>query len=418
MTKRIVATVLTALVGIVAPIVLMMLPQFGETIADAGWFAALPFVLMAVSCILAICFRQTRVSALALVWLGITARGVQHFGGALPEHAKGDFVLLVSYLLPVLSVSLFLLAERRVLSARGIVRFYGALVALGVLYWLPGLKGFHAWILSSPTWIVGLYRPEILNLSLLLGVILLAAVNVLLWVDRPESPALGRMLTALLVVGLASVNAAATCWPDVGGLTVFRTMSLSAGCLLVWTVLDGAWRHAYVDELTQLPGRRPMRHHFASLGDDYSLAVVDIDHFKKVNDQYGHDVGDQVLRFVAAVIRSVRGGTAYRFGGEEFVIVFGRRSAEDSRERIDALRQQIEDRPFSLRDVSRPERKPRKKEARAAGNAKQLKITVSGGVAWPTDEDYYPDEVLGLADKALYRAKRGGRNKVCAAGKR
>ncbi len=412
------ATVVTAVVGIVAPIVLMLLPQFDISISAAGWFAALPFVLMAVSCVLAICFRQTRVAAMALVWLGIAARGVQHFGGARPEWALGSFVLVVSFLLPLLSVCLFLMAERRVLSARGIVRFYGALVALGLLYWLPGLTVFHAFVLSSPTWMVGGYRPEFMNLSLLLAVALLAAINVMLWVDRPESPALGRMFTALLVVGLAAVNASMTCWPDVGALAVFRSMSLSAGCLLVWTVLDGAWRHAYVDELTQLPGRRPMRHHFASLGDDYALAVIDIDHFKKVNDQYGHDVGDQVLRFVAGAIRSVRGGTAYRFGGEEFVVVFGRRSADDGPERVDALRQQIMDRPFALRDVSRPESKPRKQQVRSEGKTKQLKVTVSAGVAWPTDDDFYPDDVLGLADKALYRAKRGGRNKVCVAGKR
>ncbi len=418
MMKRILATVVTAVVGIVAPVVLMLLPQFEASIAESGWFAALPFVLMAVSCVLAICFRQTRVSALALVWLGIAARGVQHFGGALPEWALGDFVLVVSFLLPLLSVCLFLMAERRALSARGIVRFYGALVALGILCWLPGLTVFHATVVSSPAWMVGLYRPGILNLSLLLGVALLAAINVLLWVDRPESPALGRMFTAILVVGLAAVNASMTCWPDVGALVVFRSMCLSAGCLLVWTVLDGAWRHAYVDELTQLPGRRPMRHHFASLGDDYALAVIDIDHFKRVNDKYGHDVGDQVLRFVAGAIRAVRGGTAYRFGGEEFVVVFGRPSADDCRERVDALRQQIAERPFSLRDVSRPERKPRKQKVRADSKADQLKVTVSAGVAWPTDDDFYPDDVLGLADKALYRAKRGGRNKVCAAGQK
>jgi len=244
MIKRIVATLLTAIAGIAAPVVLMLLPQFEPSISEAGWFAALPFVLIIVSCILAVCFRQTRVSALGLVWLGIAARGVQHFGGALPEHALGDFVLVASFVLPVLSACLFLLAERRALSARGIVRFYGALVTLGILYWLPGLRGFHACVLSCPTWMVGTYRPEVLNLSLLLGVVLLASINLLLWVERPESPSLGRMFTALLVVGLAAVNAPMSCWPDVGSLVVFRTMCLSAGCLLVWTVLDGAWRHA------------------------------------------------------------------------------------------------------------------------------------------------------------------------------
>ncbi len=183
----------------------------------------------------------------------------------------------------------------------------------------------------------------------------------------------------------------------------------------MWAVLDGAWRHALVDELTQLPGRRPMRHHFASLGNNYALAVVDVDHFKRVNDRFGHDVGDQVLRFVAASIRAVRGGTAYRFGGEEFVIVFGGRRADESEELVEVLRQRIEERKFTLRDAARPERKPRRKQTRAGGSAKALKVTVSIGVARPTDECPDPDEVLGLADKALYRAKRGGRNRIFAA---
>jgi hypothetical protein len=82
------------------------------------------------------------------------ARGVQHFGGALPEHALGDFVLVVSVLMPVLSVCLFLMAERRALSTRGIVRFYIAFCAVGILYWLPGLSSFHSWVLSLPRWMV------------------------------------------------------------------------------------------------------------------------------------------------------------------------------------------------------------------------------------------------------------------------
>ncbi|MBT3193931.1 MAG: hypothetical protein HN341_15410, partial [Verrucomicrobia bacterium] len=94
MIKRTAATVAISVVALVAPVILMVSPTFAPAIAEAGWFAALPFVLMGVSCVLAICFRQTRISALALVWFGFTARGVQHFGGALPERAVGDFVLV------------------------------------------------------------------------------------------------------------------------------------------------------------------------------------------------------------------------------------------------------------------------------------------------------------------------------------
>ena len=415
--KRLLAVFATAVLGLAAPVLLMKSARFDAEICQAGWFAALPFVLMAVSAALAVCFRQTRVAVLALVWLGISLRGVQHFGGGLPQWALGDFVLVATVLLPCLSLCLFLMQERRVLSARGIVRFYLALVVVGILYWLPGVSAFHERVLSLPTWLAGTYAPEKLNIAPIVWLGLLMVGGVMFAVERPESPSMGRMFTALMVVGMAALNAPMTCWPDVGQVAVFRCLCLSAGLLLVWTVLDGAWRHAYDDELTRLPGRRPMRHHFASLGSDYALAVIDIDHFKRVNDSYGHDVGDQVLRFVAGEIRAIRGGTAYRFGGEEFVVVFGRRYAEQSEEILNGLLERIADRPFALRDIARPERKPKKSSGakKKAGGDKVLKVTVSAGVAWPTDDEPYPDEVLGLADKALYKAKKGGRNRVCAA---
>lgn len=405
----------TVMVGLVAPIVLMLSPPFETSIAPSGWFAVLPLVLMVVGGVLAICFRQTRVSAFALVWLGVTARGGQHFGGALPEWALGDFVLVVSALLPLLALSLFLMEERRAFSTRGSVRFYVALSVLALFCWLPGLGSFHSWVCSLPVWLVGTYERAGFNLAPIAAALLITVSAVLLWVDRPESPTLGRMFVALLVVGVGAMNAPMACWGRVEALTVFRAMCLSGGMLLVWTVLDGAWRHAYVDELTQLPGRRPMRHHFASLGGDYAIAIVDIDHFKRINDRYGHDIGDQVLRFVSGSIRAVRGGAAYRFGGEEFVVVFGRRWAEGARDIADALRQQIAQHPFRLRDVDRPEHKPRKRNAGSGGKGVDIKVAVSVGVAWPTNDALAPDDVLGLADKALYRAKRGGRNKVCTA---
>jgi GGDEF domain-containing protein len=408
------ATVVMVVVGIAAPIILMVSPQFSPDVVGAGWFAALPSVLMGASFILGIMFRQTRISALSLIWLGLTARGSQHFGGALPDAAAGDFVFVASLLLPVLSICLFLMAERRAFSARGIVRFYLALASLGVLYWLPGLERFHEFVISLPPWLVGAYAPEAFNLAPVSGVLLLAAAGAMLSLERPESPALGYMFTALLVVGVVTLNAPMSAWP--GGdstLTVYRCMCLAVGGLLLWCVLDGAWRHAYVDELTQMPGRRPMNHHFASLGRDYALAVVDLDRFKRVNDKYGHDVGDQVLRFVAGSIRSVKRATAYRFGGEEFVVVFAGRAAEDSYEIMESLRKQIAKRPFLLRDASRPKRRPKPRQVRSKRKEVQLKLTVSIGVASSTDSEQEPDVILGLADKALYRAKRSGRNRVC-----
>src|SRR5574337_1732182 len=80
---------------------------------------------------------------------------------------------------------------------------------------------------------------------------------------------------------------------------------------------------AYHDELTRLPGRRAFNQALAKAGDRYSVAVVDVDHFKSFNDSFGHDAGDQVLRMVAGHLARVGGGgTAYRCGGEEFALFF------------------------------------------------------------------------------------------------
>ena len=96
------------------------------------------------------------------------------------------------------------------------------------------------------------------------------------------------------------------------------------------SIIENSYLLAYHDELTTLPSRRAFNDALLRLQDPYSIAVVDIDHFKRFNDTYGHDTGDQVLRLVAAGLSRVTGGgQAYRCGGEEFKILFpGKTTAE------------------------------------------------------------------------------------------
>src|SRR4029077_7824091 len=79
---------------------------------------------------------------------------------------------------------------------------------------------------------------------------------------------------------------------------------------------------AFVDALTGLPNRRALDEALARLSGDYALAMVDVDHFKQFNDTHGHDAGDRVLRSVAQQLRATRGGQAFRYGGEEFCLLF------------------------------------------------------------------------------------------------
>jgi len=190
-----------------------------------------------------------------------------------------------------------------------------------------------------------------------------------------------------------------------------------AGVVLIVAVAQESYRLAFIDELTGLPGRRALMHDLQTLTGTYTVAMLDVDHFKKFNDTYGHDVGDQVLKLVAArMMRVTGGGRAFRYGGEEFTVLFPRKTAKDAVAHLDKLRQAIAASSFTLRAEDRPKDKPTGPKAKAAAKQKaqaqdRVSVTISIGAAERTDGQK-PDETLKAADEALYRAKDGGRNRV------
>jgi diguanylate cyclase (GGDEF)-like protein len=201
----------------------------------------------------------------------------------------------------------------------------------------------------------------------------------------------------------------------------------TAAFILAVSMVETSYLLAYHDELTTLPSRRAFHEALLRLAPPYSIAMVDIDHFKRCNDTYGHDTGDQVLRLVASKLARVTGGgQAYRCGGEEFAIVFPGKTTKDVVEHLEQLRAAIEASSFRLRGNDRrqelrgPDR--RNLRARSKGNAirqltqaakpSEISVTASIGVANSTQQNLSPDEVVNAADKALYRAKETGRNRV------
>jgi diguanylate cyclase (GGDEF)-like protein len=232
----------------------------------------------------------------------------------------------------------------------------------------------------------------------------------------------------------------------------------TAALILAASLIETSYVLAYHDELTGIRGRRAFNESLLSLDQQYAIAIVDIDHFKKFNDTYGHDVGDQVLCMVAKRLSDVGGdGAAFRCGGEEFAIVFRNTSAKEAFEHLDTLRQIIEKSTFQVRGADRRDerlaqrnsagrsqrnvetnsdrragtlksdrRKSTKKKAAAAPPSEQeelfpqpaspspdhLSVTVSIGVAEPSTRNRQPEQVIQSADQALYRAKHNGRNRV------
>jgi len=164
---------------------------------------------------------------------------------------------------------------------------------------------------------------------------------------------------------------------------------------------------AVTDALTGLNNRRYLDKHLKMLfdraiarGRPLSVCITDIDRFKSVNDTYGHDAGDEVLREFAARVRStVRGADlACRFGGEEFVVIMPDTPPETAAAVAERLRHVVENQPFLLKQ-----------------SGTQLNITASLGLSSTVFGATSAEELIRQADRALYEAKHGGRNRVVAA---
>jgi two-component system cell cycle response regulator len=172
-------------------------------------------------------------------------------------------------------------------------------------------------------------------------------------------------------------------------------------------MLDKSVSLAYTDALTGVYNRRYMNAHLdrkimeiSDTQKPVSVVIFDIDHFKQVNDNYGHVSGDEVLKTLAERVgSSIRDfDLLARYGGEEFVVIMPSTPAEVAAMVAERLRQRLEARPFEVSGYDQP-----------------LSITASLGVATTTDPMETADNLLGRADAALYAAKRGGRNRVCSA---
>lgn len=184
--------------------------------------------------------------------------------------------------------------------------------------------------------------------------------------------------------------------------------------LFCYSVLKDSFTMAFRDELTTIPSRRALMQYVQTLGRKYTVVMSDIDHFKKFNDTYGHDVGDEVLKLVASKLNKVSGGgKTFRFGGEEFIIVFPRKTSVEVMPFVEMVRQTIADYDIALRVKPRPP-KPQKPLANKKPPTKEkiVKVTTSFGVAQRTKEHSDFASIMKQADIALYAAKKAGRNCV------
>jgi diguanylate cyclase (GGDEF)-like protein len=313
-------------------------------------------------------------------------------------------VQTAAVLLPLNILAFALLKERGILTLAGILR----------LTLICSQPIAFAWLIQSPWKNVFAYleqplirlpqfgrlplvQPAVLAFAVTLAVLSIQAVR------QGKATENGFFWATLTVF-------AGFCWPRPG-----PSISLHlafAGLILLVAMVESSYAMAFRDELTGLPARRALNDMQLQLGTQYAVAMVDIDFFKKFNDRYGHDVGDQVLRKVAGILARVDGGgRAFRYGGEEFAIVFPGKRVEEARGPLEQLRATVAASAFVVRDRKRPRTKPQTSE-KATKSLQKVAITISIGVAERSDRSHTPQDVIKAADRALYRAKRAGRNRV------
>ncbi len=345
------------------------------------WFSLLPLlplILASVAILLAWHFNKGRVFILVLLLL-------------IPK-LYGDFdqgASLTAYLV----VSCFCVALLGFVSERGFFNRFAVnriLFVLMLVCWCYAIE--RSWVSFAFLDSAFLYTSTSWSTVLLWFILVVSssALGIAWWLSSDIFRACGLIsIVSLLIVSHFAISG------------VQFDALLSAQLLLwIWFLLMESHRMAYLDDMTKLPGRRALNEKLVGLPRQYAIAMVDVDHFKKFNDTYGHDMGDKVLKSVAAQLKRFSNpGVAFRYGGEEFTIVFrNNKHLDDVVNVLELVRESISD---ALVEVFDPKKK---KEI-------DVSVTVSIGVAFASLGEL-PDSVLKRSDEALYESKKKGRNRV------
>mgnify|MGYP000663403847 FL=1 len=376
------------------------------TESNLGFASNLPYILLSVAVLLCHTFRQGRMamvsSTMLVAYLIIQVRlqTPLNTGTTLLE------LSLLATLLPVTCLLVYAFPDNGVNSKS---MFLYALVVVLFMVWAQLIVshfhagGFESWSegilftvrdFSKLPFVLVLYSLCLLGLTAILVLVYNRSIDVVVY---------RAILLASSTFTFFDVQ------------YISSTMFSLSGTLIIIYVMSASHDMAFNDQLTNIPGRHALEVDMKHLGRKYSMAMVDIDHFKTFNDTYGHDIGDDVLKLVARLITETGGGArAYRYGGEEFTIIFKGKYADQVKADLQALISDIQNYDMIIRNThERPDDHEvgMKKRGQSSNPTEVVNVTVSIGVSDSTTTKH-PEEVLKLADNALYKAKETGRNKL------
>lgn len=360
-----------------------------------------PIVVFGLGFLLALRFQRSRLVfallALALVEWGLDRTRTGDIGRFVWQAA--------AVLLPLNLAAVMLMSERGIFTRIGLARMAILLAQVGAVAaaarYVPSRAAAIVNYQAFPREWFGWTPLAQLPLVAFLVAAALIIAGLVLQASSAGRAFLWALIAALLALHSVDTPVAATIYGS------------TAGLMLIVAVIEASYLMAYQDGLTGLPARRALTEALHQINGKFTIAMVDVDHFKKLNDRYGHDVGDQVLRMLASRLAKVsNGGRAFRYGGEEFAILFPGDGIEECLPELETLRQSVEESKFTVRRRLQRRRKPKASNGAGSRARPQIMVTVSIGAAESNGRQDSPELVVQAADRALYRAKDAGRNRV------
>src|SRR5258706_8031062 len=415
------ALAIPAAVLVIAGIAVWISQQFSSTLGNFGVFG--PYTVLVIGTALALWFNRGRafIALISLLVSFISYRTSVTFGqDDFPVRAV---LTATAIFVPANILLVMILPERGIVYFRNYRWLLLGAVEVLLTAWIAtaghtDLSG-TSWHAALDHWLLKATPTPLLGRIFIVAAFTFASIRA--W--RQRSPFEIGMVGALVAFFIAF---------ELPTMTVmYRVFRFAARAMLLLAVLQESHRMAFHDELTSLPSRRALQEKLVALGPSYTIAMVDIDHFKKFNDTHGHDIGDQVLKMVGARLSEIDGGgKAFRYGGEEFAVLFPDRKVEETLPHLETLRQNIEEYKMSVRTEQQRrgevrQNKDRRTKTKSAfsldspqapplrsNRPELLSVTVSIGAAQRSDLLDKPDAVIRSADAALYPAKSTGRNRV------
>ena len=373
----------------------------------------LPYILLALAALMALLTNHAleagiTISLLCAYWL------IQSFlQSPLNSQPASQIFYLLTLLSPALLITYALLPQSSCLQLQGLLAI---LLTPSIILVVAGLLAINPQLfLSSASsalknGLIGTYLSTLSWWLLYFAAIGLCLSLSLYQQQSIHNSVLGCSLMSLITYG----------WIQLNSVSAF--MFSGMGLLLCINLTISLLQIGYRDDLTQIGNRRALQQTAKTLRGPYSVAMVDADYFKKINDQFGHDLGDQTLRVIASLLKqTAEGGKPFRYGGEEFCLLFKGKTEQEVLDTLEACRQAIANYDMVVRDKQQRPKKLKQGEVRRGASKRKsnLRLTVSIGVASSDNANSNSinpfEQVLKSADKALYRAKASGRNCIQAA---